>query len=141
VRILVGQTWHNGYLDPWQGPGERRITVRRWVIVEELDDLYVAQPFDLRRLIDYGREVGPVEVARKVMSRLAESDRNAKYAACGLGVDVDNGEPVAFFAPCVLRCVERVVVLAELVWPVDEAFSSGIELAVARGDAFRRWSG
>ena len=141
MRILVGQRWQNGYLDPWKGPGERRITVRRWVIVEELDDLYVAQPFDVRRLIDYGREVGPVEVARKVMSRLAESDRNAKFAACGLGVDVENDETVAFFAPCVARCVERVVLPAGLVWPADEVPSNGIELAVARGDAFRRWSG
>lgn len=141
MKILIGQRWQSGYLDPWKAAGERRIAVRRWVVVEELDDLFVAQPLDVRRLIDYGREVGPVEVARKVMSRLAESDRNAKFAACGLGVDVDNHEPVAFFAPCVARCVERVVLPPELVWPADEIPEGGIEFAAARGDDFRQWSG
>ncbi len=140
MRILVGDAWRGGFLDPWCAPGERRIEVRRWVVVAELRDLFVEQPFDVRRLLDYGREVGPIEVARKVMSRLGESNRNEKFAACGTGIDVETGEGVAFFAPCVPRCVERVVLPPELVWEADQV-PDVVEFGESLRAEFSAWTG
>lgn len=140
MRVLIDDGWRGGFLDYWCGPGEHRIEVRRWVIVEQLRDLFIEQSYDLRRLIDYGREIGPVEVARKVMSRLSESHRNEKVAAAGLGVDLATGEPVAFFAPCVPRCVERVVVPPQLCWPAPSV-PDMLEFAIALDQRFAAWSG
>lgn len=140
MRILVGDDWQSGFLDPWAAPGDRRIEVRRWVVVSELEGLFLEHRFDVRRLIDYSREVGPVEVARKVVSRLAETDRNKKFAACGAGVDLETGAPVCFFAPCVPRCAERVVLPDALVWPVAEV-GAALEFTEAFSSAFAPWQG
>lgn len=138
--ILIGERWRAGFLDPWKAPGERRLQVRQWVIVQRLEDLYLPQPYDVRRVIDYAREVGPVEVARKVLSRLSETWRNDKVAACGVGVDVDTGERRMFFAPCAPRGVERVVVPDALCWPAD-AIPETFQLGEALDPRFDRWAG
>lgn len=138
--ILIGDRWRAGFLDPWKAPGERRLDVRQWVVVCELEDLYLRQPYDVRRVIDYAREVGPVEVARKVLSRLSETWRNDKVAACGVGVDVDTGEVFRFFAPCVPRGVERVVIPDVLCWAVDEA-PLGMSCGEGLDPRFRPWAG
>lgn len=146
MKILVGEDWADGFLDPWCGPRDVRITVKCWQNVEQLDDLYFEREPSFRTLIDYGREVGPVEVARKVLSRLSEGARNQKYAAIGLGEVIDGagfepGETVAFFAPCVPRCVERVVLVPELVWPVDEQLpEEDLQFSERLSDRFRTWS-
>ena len=140
MKILVRDAWEGGFLDEYCPPGARRITVCRWIVVRELDDLFVASPYDLRRLIDYGRELGPVEVARKVVSRLTERNRNDKVAACGLGVDVESGAKVAFFAPRAPRGTERVVLPAQLAWPHSHD-STPIEHTTHITDAFDGWAG
>lgn len=139
MKVLLGKQWRSGFLDPWCGPSDRRLHVRRWVIVEELRDLAIAQPRDVRRLLDYGRAVGPREAARKVVSRLHEEQRGDRVAACGLGVDVDSGERFAFFAPLAPRALERVVVARDLTWPVG-AVPLQLEVTTHLSDDFRRWS-
>jgi predicted dehydrogenase len=120
VRILVDDLWEDRFLDYWCGPGEVRLQVRVWWNVAELNDLYFEYPprKSLRKLWDYGREVGPVDLARKVVSRLSETERNRKFVAIGIGELVDQPETLrAFVAPCHPACCERVVVPEALTAP------------------------
>lgn len=151
MRILVDDRWEDAYLDYWCAPGEVRLQVRRWLNVEELDGLYFQfEPrSSLRRLWDYSREVGPVEVARKVASRLSERGRNRKFVALGIGEVVGGefeGEVRAFVAPCHPECCERVALPESLTtrWdedrpPRDELRLARIDAAVELPDELRGW--
>jgi predicted dehydrogenase len=75
-------------------------------------------------LLNYVREVGPIEVARKVRSRLEERNRNEKFLSCGIGYVLEPadgndqhpaGQLVVFLAPSHPACVERLALPPELV--------------------------
>jgi predicted dehydrogenase len=99
-----------------------------WRTLERLDDLYFVRRGSWRLLWNYLRELGPLEVARKVVSRRSERHRNSKFVSVGLGrvleaptdADLSPGAPVAFLAPCHPACQERVVLPRGLLAAVDE---------------------
>jgi predicted dehydrogenase len=96
-------------------------------VIDEVRDLHFVRPRSPKLLWTYWRELGVVAVARKVRSRLAEQNRNQKFVACGVGTVIESpaasgaldvGSSVAFVAPCHPRCVDRVVLPPELVFPI-----------------------
>jgi predicted dehydrogenase len=96
-------------LDVWRNPlTDVRIRVEGWYVQEPITDQFVQRPRDATMVWNYLRRVGPVAVARKIRSRLAESRRNVKIAGIGRGWIVDRaagddalrpGTAVVFFAP------------------------------------------
>lgn len=132
MKVMVEGAWRD-VLDYWRAPDEARIQVYAWLLLERLDDVYHTPRRSLRTLIDYGREIGPAQVARKVASRLRERDRNVKWAACGLGrvieaEGIESGTTVAFFAPCHPECVERLSLPKALVRPWSDPLPEPIRL-------------
>lgn len=136
----LGEVWRDGYLDYHKHEDEVRIRVRAWWILEELHDVFVPQPRDPRRVLNYIREVGVRATLRKIRSRLAERLRDQRVIAVGVGELIEGcsagryqpGEPVVFVAPCHPRCVERLVVPADCVRRTSpallERFRPGDEL-------------
>jgi hypothetical protein len=127
MRVLGGNQWRGGFLDPHRGPGEYRVQVLAWKNLERLDGLYFVRPPSLRLLWNYSREIGPRELLRKVRSRGQERARNEKYCAIGVGRILEpagdarfpQGQLVAFVAPCHPACVERLVLPAPLLIPIE----------------------
>jgi predicted dehydrogenase len=123
MRVLLGDEWEDGFLDEHRPPRAYRVQVLAWRNLERLDDLYFVRRGSWRILANYLRELGPVEVARKVASRRSERHRNRKFVSVGLGrvlegpdgEGVEAGRVVAFLAPCHPACMERVVLPAALV--------------------------
>ena len=126
---ILGQNWADGYLDYHLPPGDVRIATRAWCVLESLDDVYLAQPKSLLRVWNYLRVAGVRMVLRKIRSRLAESLRDRRVLAIGLGEIVEGGQsegyeensPVVFIAPCHPECVERLVLPTACVERVSPA--------------------
>lgn len=124
--IYYGQQWRNSFLDYHRGPGEMRIRVRAWCPLEALQDVFPVQPRSVRRLWNYYREVGLIELSRKIKSRLRERLRNQCFMCIGVGevLEADDasghapGAEVAFVAPAHPECVERICLPASLVTPI-----------------------
>jgi len=80
-------------------------------------------------LWNYLGEIGPLNVARKVISRRNERGRNDKRVSCGIGRilagpeqgDLAPGDHVVFLAPVAPPCVERLVLPSPLVRRVEGA--------------------
>lgn len=130
---ILGNHWQNGYLDYHRAAGEVRIAVRCWWPLETLRDVYLEQPRNLRRVMNYVREVGVREVWRKIRSRLAESLRDRRVIALGVGEIVESddaaparGTPVLFLAPCHPPCVERVCVPDCCVRPIPPGLAASL---------------
>jgi predicted dehydrogenase len=125
MYVLAGGAWRDGFLDYHCGTGELRLQVRAWQMLERLDDVYLVRPRSLRLLWNYLREVGPVQVLRKIVSRSDERFRNEKFVSCGWGSVLDaghgtryrTGEDVYFMAPLHPACVQRLVVPEVLTSP------------------------
>lgn len=138
-------------LDAWRDPrSDTRIAVEKWCAVEPVQGQFVERARSPRMVWNYLRRVGPVAVARKIRSRLAESLRNDKVAGVGIGrvleapagAAVRAGQRVAFFAPNHSTRWPRLVLDSRLVAPVmgapprDSASSRGV-----LPDALRRYAG
>lgn len=129
MRVLVGIKWRDDFLDEHRHPEEYRIQVLAWKNLEKLDNLYFIRPKSLRLLWNYWREIGLVEVWRKIVSRSQEQYRNQKYISCGLGRILESadaqkfpmGQIVAFLAPRHSPCLERVVLPSEFLIKVDQS--------------------
>ena len=121
MRIL-GVNWLDGYLDETLQAGHVRIKVLRWRTLAPVPDLYFVRERDPRMVLNYVREVGLVTTVRKILSRSRENLRNEKFVSCGFGVVTEAGkgathspgDPVHFIAPAHPRCMERVVLPADL---------------------------
>ena len=144
VRILVGDRWIDGFLDEHRPAGTVRVRVHALRTLAKLDDLYFVRERSLRTLWNHAREVGPMWVARKVLTRLRESARNEKYASIGVGVILEAdaggtlspGDAVGFLAPSHPRASERVVLPEALVVPLGVPVPDGnaaLRLADALG--------
>ena len=128
MKILHGQKWQDGFLDYFRRESEYRIQVLVYRPLASIEGLYVVRPRDVRWLWNYVRKIGVAAVARKVMSRTGERLRNEKFVAAGLGrvleapskYDYRPGQAVAFLAPCHPACVERLVLPAALLAPIDD---------------------
>lgn len=134
MRVLVGTTWRDGYLDEHRAPGHVRIAPALDLALPPITDLYFVARRDWGRVRDYVRHLGPRRVLRKIRSRLAESGRNEKHVRVGVGrvLEADEGaafapgDPVLYVAPCHPRCSERVVVPAVLVRKASAALAARI---------------
>jgi predicted dehydrogenase len=123
MRVLLDGKWQDGFLDEHRGEGAVRVRVRGMVNLEAVGGLYFVRRASLRMLLSYVREIGPVEVARKVVSRRRERFRNLKFVSAGVGEvleadpssDLSVGNVVVFVAPAHPACVERVVLPRSLV--------------------------
>ena len=128
---VLGKRWRDGYLDAALGPGTVRVQVALWSTAGPVSGAFIERPFSPRMVLQYTRDVGVRQVATKIRSRLAESLRNRKVVAVGLGRIVggdalDEGTPVAFLAPTAPPCAERLVLDRGLVRPVDGARLDGL---------------
>lgn len=125
MRALVDDRWIDALLDFHRAPGQYRIEVHRLVNLEPVSDLYFVRGPSPRLVWNYLREVGPKTVLRKARSRMQEGLRNDKWLSVGEGrvleapenAPLGPGAPVRFVAPTHPRCVERLVLPAELVLP------------------------
>ncbi len=129
MRILTASGWTDGFLDEHRQPGQVRIRVIAHQPGPRLTSLYFEQPRDPLRVWNYLREVGPVAVARKVASRMGESDRNDKHVGIGVGCIVEadpgsqlpSGAVVIFLATAHPRGQERIVLDEGLVATATES--------------------
>jgi len=127
MDVFDGQQWRHGCLDAWCGPTDCRIAVEHTLVLGPVRGAYFVQPRDLRRVVNYLREIGPRDVVRKIVSRRRESARNEKFltlvAGTVLHAPIGGPRPgTAVLAICPLhpRASERVVVDAGLVRPRTE---------------------
>jgi predicted dehydrogenase len=112
LRVLVGNSLQDGFLDYAGGPGLVEILVTRMITIRRVSGLYFERPRSLRLVANYVREIGLASTAQKVLSRSAERYRNEKYLSIGSGVATasDGGKrAVLFIAPRHPRCVDRLV--------------------------------
>jgi len=124
VQILTGAGWTGPYPDYHRAEGMLRIRVTTIATVERIRTQYFEQPKDLRRVWNYVREVGPIQVARKIRSRSDEGPRNEKYIWIGAGevLEGDSSAPfVLFLATSHPRGVERIVVPSELATSIADS--------------------
>jgi len=140
-------------LHSWRDPRSQvRIAVNAWVEIARVEDQYIQRAHDLRMVWSYLRHVGPVAVARKIRSRLAETSRNRKVAGAGVGRILDapgggglaEGEWVAFFAPNVTEEPSSVVCDARMVVRASELECAATEEGSETGAAFAilaKWVG
>lgn len=145
----------SGRLDPWRDPAEEvRVQVSRWEVLGALEDQYIAPARRLRLVWDYLWRVGPVAVARKIVSRSRERERNVKVHALGTGTvleapegsGLERGVAVAFYAPNHPAAPARVVVDRGFVEPLEalDDAAEGADAGDTRDDAdafLRRFAG
>ncbi len=126
--------WRGGFLDEHRPPGAVRVRVLAIVNCLQLRDLYYVRRPSLARAVGHLREVGPLWLGRKIMSRLSESNRNEKFLSIGIGeiVEADGASSaldgvVVFIAPCHPRAAERIVLPMELVARWQGAVPPGVD--------------
>ena len=144
MKYLLGDQWEDTFPDYYCGPEDYRIRIRAFANLERLTGIYFVRPRSARLLWNYVREVGFVEVWRKVVSRLQEKYRNEKFVSLGIG-EVEQAPPdgiheiggrVAFLAPGFPACIERIVLPDAFIAGLPEGFP-GLE----DGDAIRYLAG
>jgi predicted dehydrogenase len=127
--VLVGNKWRRNYLSYFRSPEQLRIRVHAMVNVERICDVYFRPPLSASLLLAYWREVGTVQVLRKVRSRMSERERNEKYISCGIGVISEGtskrsffreGTQVGFIAPQHPACLSEIVLSDKLVFALEE---------------------
>jgi predicted dehydrogenase len=129
VQILLGGEWRDGFLDEHRSPDQVRVQVCALRNLERVEGLYFVRGSSARMVWNYVREIGPRDVARKVLSRRSERGRNDKRFSCGLGRvveapvqgDLAAGDRVVFLAPVGPPCAERLVLPAALVQRSEDA--------------------
>ncbi len=65
MRILSKSEWLDGFLDEWRSENDYRIQVKKLVNLEQLDEVYFVRRLSPRMLLNYLRELGPLDVARR----------------------------------------------------------------------------
>jgi predicted dehydrogenase len=134
MRILTA-SWRDGYLDYAREPGHCRVRVAIWRELGAIEGMYFVRRTDVAALVNYWREIGWRELARKVRSRWLERSRNRKCLAYGLGDVVESdptsplgpGTRVIFVAPCHPPCVERLALPEALLRPVTSCVLADYE--------------
>ncbi|HLB41754.1 MAG TPA: Gfo/Idh/MocA family oxidoreductase [Gammaproteobacteria bacterium] len=122
MNILIRNVWKNGYLDQTLLDKTVRIKPLAWFNVCKLEGLYFIPEKSWRLIVNYLREIGSKSVFQKIVSRMSESARNKKYMSLGIGIVLDTksilfqkNDLVIFSALCYPQCMERVVILEDLV--------------------------
>ncbi len=128
MKALLDNEWDDALLDHHLGEDQVRIQVTHWAALGEVQDQYVQYSMgDWRVILNYLREIGPVSVVHKIISRLRERGRNRKWLSVGCGKILDSrserystpGQTVAFLACNHPKCLDRIVIDACLVVPFD----------------------
>ncbi|ULA68950.1 MAG: GFOIDHMocA domain-containing protein [Nitrospira sp.] len=127
MKALVGGQWLDGFLDYHRRPGDCRLKVLACLTLTKVDALYFVRSSSMRLVWNYVREIGVGDVFRKIVSRRSERLRNEKYLSIGIGSVLDSGDVspsegqlVLFVAPAHPMCVERLVLPAGLVRPLEQ---------------------
>ena len=96
----------DGYLDQAMADGLVRIQAVKVTQFPPLGEQFFRRQFDFRFVLAYAREIGLLNVVRKIRSRLAERVRNERCIVVGLGTVMESSEPsvipgslVPFIAP------------------------------------------
>ena len=119
MRVLINDTWENGYLDEHLGERKVRISVETLANLKEIKGQYIQYSTgEWRRVVNYIADRGIVATIKKVLSRWRERHRNQKWLSVGLGKIIESrsamwpevGEEVAFVAYNHPRCFDRVVI-------------------------------
>lgn len=127
--VLAGNKWRRNYLSYFKSPEHLRIRVQAMVNVARISDLHFCPPISASLLLAYWREVGAVQVLRKIRSRIRERDRNEKYISCGIGMICEStsegsifreGTQVGFIAPQHPACLSEIVLSDKLVFSLEE---------------------
>ncbi len=127
MKILVGHNWQEGFLDYFRSNFDYRVQVLAFKNLEKINDLYFVRPYRLHLIWNYFREVGIMQLFRKVLSRTQEKWRNEKYISCGIGKIIESADEsifpvnqlVVFIAPCHPACVERIVLSAAFMMKIN----------------------
>lgn len=121
MKVLRG-TQEDGYLDQAMIDGWLRIQVVKVRQYPQLSEQFFMRQFDFRFVLAYARNIGLLNVSRKVRSRLAERVRNQRCIVVGLGRVLESRDPsvipgslVPFIAPDSGPPSERYVVRSDLV--------------------------
>lgn len=153
MRIAAAGRLGDGYLDYHRAEDECRVAVSAMLNLQPLAGTAFVRQRSARLLLNYLRELGPVGVARKVRSRLAEAGRNDKWLSCGIGTIVEapesgrfsTGQRVVFIAPAHPRFAERLCLPVALLRPTKAAAPSGapvhMEAASALDPEFEQLAG
>lgn len=153
MRVWVGAQTLDGVLDEHRGPGDYRVAPIALKNLERCETLVTPPGRDLRKVLNYAREIGSRAALTKIWSRLAERYRNEKFISCGLGrvleapegAEAAKGALVSFLLPAGPPCADRIVLPAALVRPVREAplevaDGSILHLEAGAQDGDRWWS-
>lgn len=126
MRILKKHEWVEAPLDYFAGPNDMEIFPLVWLKCAPISGLYFEQPFDVRRVYEYVKDVGPFAVALKIRSRLSERARNHKFISCGIGSvrQPASQRPTLqdlkiFIAPTHPLAIDRIVLPEKLVSPAS----------------------
>ena len=128
MRISKNNSWAEANLDFFARPNDIVIYPLVWLECAPVHGLYFEQPFDLRRVFEYVKDVGAPAVARKIRSRLSERARDRKFISCGIGsLHQSKPEHLAFniddlrifVAPAHPSGVDRLVLPKVLVLPIS----------------------
>lgn len=123
MRCLLDGCWEDSSLDYHRPEDAYRIQVQMFANIEAVEGAYFILPRSVKLLWNYLLEIGALETWRKVVSRMAERNRNEKFQSIGIGTIVDGprggsyweGDSVVFFSPGYPACVERVVLPESLI--------------------------
>lgn len=133
MYLLTDGKWQSGYCDYEVYLDDHvKIRVSNWYLLGKVDNQYISYPSDWRILYNYLMDVGVRAVFLKLLSRLREKNRNAKYYAIGNGTVTETGikskyEPgqqVVFFATNHPECVSTIVLPEAFVAKTSEKIES-----------------
>lgn len=127
MKVLTNGEWWDGFLDYHRGPEDYRIKVLACLTVATVEELYFVRSRSARLVWNYLQEIGFRDVWRKIVSRRDERLRNEKFLSVGVGSVQESGtssklcegDRVVFIAPAHPKCVERLVLAADLVRSID----------------------
>lgn len=127
MRVFTGEKWTDGFLDYHCRPEDCRIKVLACLTLASVEELYFVRSRSVRLVWNYLREIGFRDVYRKIVSRREERFRNEKFLSVGVGSIQESGtssklcegDCVVFIAPAHPKCVERLVLPADLVRSSD----------------------
>jgi len=128
MRMLTGNGWMAGFCPYFRHHDQVRIRVRAWITLSDITDAFIQPGRRIGQILAYVRMYGLWPTITKIISRLAESDRNSKCIALGWGIVTEAGpthppaagQPVVFLAPFHPQCVDEVCLHHGLMRPLDQ---------------------
>lgn len=123
MKILFGEEWLGNFPDYPELESSRVLDVNLWIVLSPVKNMYFVPAKSPRLLLNYLREVGPIEVTKKVLSRIKERYRNDKYISVGIGTD-NSSSVYAFVATCHPKAVSKVAINKKLTFKLEDFLDS-----------------